>query len=204
MYFDRIPQSESKPVDIQYEYGGFQLVFETDSGVFSRGEMDQGTDLLLEALAETPITGRVLDLGCGWGAIGISIAKSKKDAEITMVDVNLRAVELSRKNAQRNKVTARVLESDGLQALSGEMFDCIVTNPPIRTGKQKVYELLQSASLALRQNGRLFLVIRKQQGAESCIRFLGTLFSSVEKIKRSAGFWVICAEGVKNHGTDIF
>jgi 16S rRNA (guanine1207-N2)-methyltransferase len=106
------------------------LTFETDAGVFSREGVDKGTALLLNALPD--LSGNVLDLGCGCGAVGISAASANPGAYVTMADINERAVELSQKNVRRNSVAARVLESDGFSSLCGEMFSYILTNPPIR------------------------------------------------------------------------
>ena len=192
MYFTREPEAASRISVCSFVYRGEKLTFETDTGVFSRGEMDKGTELLLEALPEK-MTGDVLDLGCGWGAIGISVKKANPDVSMTMVDVNLRALGLCRRNAEAAGVQVRCLESDGFAQLEGETYDSVITNPPIRAGKKKVYELLEGACRALKEDGKLYLVIRKQQGAESCIRFLQDLFEHVEKLDRSGGFWVLCA-----------
>ena len=191
MYYEREPQSASREVGCVFSYRGNRLSFQTDAGVFSKGELDQGTRLLLDALPE--LTGEVLDLGCGWGAIGIAVKKAFPQTDVTMVDVNLRALGLCERNAEANGVEVTCLESDGMHALSGRQFDAVITNPPIRAGKQKVYEMLSGAAEALKEDGSLYLVIRKQQGAESCMRFLSDYFETVEKLDRSAGFWVIRA-----------
>lgn len=191
-YYTRNPASESRPVDCEYVYRGIPLAFRTDAGVFSRGEVDAGTDLLLKSLPEE-MTGDILDLGCGWGVIGICAARRWPDARVTMADVNLRALDLARENARRNRAEVRCLESDGMEALKGEMFDTVITNPPIRAGKQVIYRMFADAEACLRPGGSLILVIRKQQGAESCIRYLQTLFPKVEKAAKSGGFWVLTA-----------
>ncbi len=195
MYYTRQPQSESKIVPCSFDYRGHHLTFETDAGVFSKGELDQGSRLLLDALPA--LQGDVLDLGCGWGAIGIALKKANPQADLTLVDVNLRALSLCKRNAERNGVEVTCLESDGFSAIGGKMFDAVVTNPPIRAGKQKVYEMLMDSACSLKENGRLYLVIRKQQGAESCIRYLSGFMDEVDKIARSAGFWVISSGGVR-------
>jgi 16S rRNA (guanine1207-N2)-methyltransferase len=192
-YYTRNPASESRPVDCEYVYRGIPLAFRTDAGVFSRGEVDAGTDLLLKSLPEE-MTGDILDLGCGWGVIGICAARRWPDARVTMADVNLRALDLARENARRNRAEVRCLESDGMEALKGEMFDTVITNPPIRAGKQVIYRMFADAEACLRPGGSLILVIRKQQGAESCIRYLQTLFPKVEKTAKSGGFWVLTAD----------
>ena len=191
MYYEREPQSASREVACVFSYHGNRLTFQTDAGVFSKGELDQGTRLLLDALPE--LTGEVLDLGCGWGAIGIAVKKAFPQTDVTMVDVNLRALGLCERNAEANGVEVTCIESDGMSALGGRQFDAVITNPPIRAGKQKVYEMLSGAAEALKEDGSLYLVIRKQQGAESCMRFLSDYFETVEKLDRSAGFWVIRA-----------
>ena len=191
MYYEREPQSASREVACVFSYHGNRLTIQTHAWVSSKGELDQGTRLLLDALPE--LTGEVLDLGCGWGAIGIAVKKAFPQTDVTMVDVNLRALGLCERNAEANGVEVTCLESDGMHALSGRQFDAVITNPPIRAGKQKVYEMLSGAAEALKEDGSLYLVIRKQQGAESCMRFLSDYFETVEKLDRSAGFWVIRA-----------
>ncbi len=191
-YYTREPQSESRPVECEYDYRGERMRFVTDAGVFSKGEVDTGTRLLLEALPEE-MQGDILDLGCGWGVIGISIARKWPEARVTMADVNLRALELSRENAKRNGAAVECIESDGMAALTGRAFDAVITNPPIRAGKQVIYQMFADAAKSLKPGGALYLVIRKQQGAESCIKYLKTLFEEVEKLDKSGGFWVLRA-----------
>ena len=191
-YYTRVPQSESRPAGCEYTYRGIPMAFQTDAGVFSRGEVDTGTRLLLEALPET-MSGDVLDLGCGWGVIGISIARKWPETRVTMADVNTRALDLSRENAKRNGAKVTCTESDGMAALEGETFDAVVTNPPIRAGKQVIYKMFADAEKALKPGGALYLVIRKQQGAESCVKYLQTIYASVEKLDKSGGFWVLKA-----------
>ena len=189
-YYTREPGSESRPIPCEFDYRGAHLRFLTDAGVFSKGELDTGTRLLLNALPEK-MDGKLLDLGCGWGPVGISLKAVWPDAEVLMADVNLRALDLSRENAARNHVRVTCMESDGFSALQDQIFDAIITNPPIRAGKQVIYRLFAEAAAHLKEGGSLYLVIRKQQGAESCMKYLKTLFSSVEKLDRSAGFWVL-------------
>lgn len=191
-YYTADPSSASKPVECAFEYRGHPLVFTTDAGVFSKGELDTGTRLLIDALPED-LTGTVLDLGCGWGPVGISMKKHWPDLTVVMADVNRRALDLSRTNAKRNGTETECVESDGFAALAGRTFDAVVTNPPIRAGKQVIYRMFADSAAALSENGELYLVIRKQQGGDSAIAYLKTLFESVEKISKSGGFWVIRA-----------
>ena len=191
-YYTRDPQSESRPADCDFTYRGIRLVFRTDAGVFSRGEVDTGTRLLLEALPEE-MSGDILDLGCGWGVIGISVARKWPETRVTMADVNMRALVLSRENAKKNRADCVCAESDGMAAFTGRTFDAVITNPPIRAGKQVIYRMFADAAKCLNPGGALYLVIRKQQGAESCVKYLQTIYSGVEKLDKSGGFWVIRA-----------
>ena len=191
-YYTREPQSESRPETCEFEYRGIRLRFQTDAGVFSRGEVDAGTRLLLESLPEK-LEGDVLDLGCGWGVIGICAAKKWPETRVWMADVNLRALELSRKNAEANGAAVTCVESDGMAALTEQRFDAVITNPPIRAGKQVIYRMFADAARCLKPGGALYLVIRKQQGAESCLKYLKTIYREAERLDRSGGFWVIRA-----------
>ena len=133
-YFTADPTCESKQVPCSFVYRGHGLNFMTDAGVFSKGELDTGTRLLLDALPD--VYGDVLDLGCGWGAIGVAVKKKYPAAHVTMVDVNRRALELCRFNAVRNGITAECLESDGMAEVMERTFDFIITNPPIRASSR--------------------------------------------------------------------
>lgn len=199
-YYTADPSSESKPVPCAFPYRGYGLSFMTDAGVFSKGELDAGSRLLLDALPA--LTGDVLDLGCGWGAIGVAIARANPQARVVMADVNRRALALARENCARNGVTAEIIESDGLSAVMDRRFDAVVTNPPIRAGKQVIYRMFADAAGALQPGGALYLVIRKQQGAESCVKYFQTLYKQVEKLDRSAGFWVLKASKPKEGDSD--
>ncbi len=189
-YFTPSPQSESRPARFETRYRGHTLLFETDSGVFSRTGLDKGTETLLNALP-ADMGGRLLDMGCGYGALGVSIAAACPGCRLTMADINQRAALLAAGNARLNRVEAETVIGDGFSGLAGRTFDWIVTNPPIRAGKKVIYRLFADAAAALAQGGRLALVIRKQQGAPSARAYLETLFARAEIIARSAGYWVI-------------
>ncbi len=194
-YFTASPESSHRYAEAEYAYRGESLRFLTDAGVFSRGEVDFGTDVLLRALPQD-LAGRVLDLGCGWGAVGVSVGKKYPACSMVMSDVNERALELARKNAAANGVRAETVQSDGLENVDGP-FDYILTNPPIRAGKQVIYRLFAQSAEKLTENGALYLVIRKQQGAESALKYLKTVFGQTETVEKSGGFWVIRCQGGK-------
>ena len=194
-YFSASPASGHQYQTAEWTYRGHVLRFTTDAGVFSKGEVDFGTATLLKALPEE-MAGRVLDLGCGWGAVGMSVGKAFPECEIVMSDVNQRALELSEKNAKANGVPAQIVASDGLASVPGT-FDYIITNPPIRAGKQVIYKMFADSAERLNENGQLYLVIRKQQGAESALKYLKTIFNEVDTVEKSGGFWVIRCQGGK-------
>lgn len=194
-YFAKKPGCESRSVAFETECVGVRASFETDAGVFSKGELDEGTRVLLEALP--PLHGRALDLGCGWGAVGVLLGKKYPDVSLLMADVNERAVALAAKNLARNGVkNARAVESDVYENVDGT-FDFIVTNPPIRAGKAVIYSMFDGARDRLSPGGRLYVVIRKQQGAPSALRHMQELYASARVIAREKGFWVIECEGKK-------
>lgn len=196
-YFSSNPESAHRYAECDFTYRGHVLHFRSDAGVFSRGEVDAGTRILLEALPEE-ISGRVLDLGCGWGPVGVSVGKACPECDIVMSDVNERALGLAAENAAQNGVKALTLCSDGLDAVDG-VFDCVITNPPIRAGKQVIYRLFHDCVEKLTPEGELYIVIRKQQGAESALKYLKTIYKTVDTIDKSGGFWVIrCRKGTND------
>ena len=190
-YYTEMPTSAHDERRIALRALGNELTFVTDAGVFSRDGLDRGTEVLLEALP--PLEGRVLDLGCGWGAVGVALGKRWPGLDIVMTDINSRAVELARRNLAENGVTAAVLQGDGFDAVEGR-FDAIVTNPPIRAGKAVIYGLFARAREYLEPDGALYVVIRKQQGAPSALKHLQETWPSAGIIDREAGYWVIRAE----------
>lgn len=188
-YFTVSPESEHLHLSLNYNYRGYSLSFATDKGVFSRTEIDQGSDLLLSYLPET-LNGSLLDMGCGYGTLGISIAKTIPSLTVDMVDVNERAILLTKENCQKNHVKANVFSSDGFSNVT-EKYQTIVTNPPIRAGKQVIYAMFKEAKDHLLAQGALYIVIRKQQGAPSAKTYLETIFPSVSVIGKKSGFWII-------------
>lgn len=196
MYFAPVPGSVSRPEKFETVFEGVPFSFWTDAGVFSRGEIDRGSQTLLKALPKD-LRGRVLDLGCGWGLIGTVIGKTRRDARVVLCDVNERAVELSRRNLKENGVDGEAFLSDGFSSLEGT-FDAVVTNPPIRAGKSVIYRLFSEAADRLSPEGRMYLVIRKQQGAESALKYLNTVFTEAKAVDKSGGFWVIACGGKRS------
>lgn len=188
-YYTQSPSSQSRPAEARFEYRGRAFVLTSDAGVFSRGELDNGTRILLSALPDT-LQGRVLDLGCGWGPVGVALGALYPDCQITFADINSRALALAEQNARAYQVAATFIQSDGFAGIDG-IFDYIITNPPIRAGKETIYRMFADSAAHLAPGGQLYLVIRKQQGAPSALKYLSTLFAVTETIEKSGGYWVI-------------
>lgn len=189
-YFQAQPSAQSRERRIQVRLGETSLCFFTDNATFSKEHLDEGSRILLEALP--PLGGRVADLGCGWGPIGCFAAAKNPEAELLLLDVNQRAAELARRNILENGLkNAAARAGDGSTQLP-EGLSAVLTNPPIRAGKKQMYGLFAAAERALLPGGRLYVVIRKNQGAPSAQAYLEGLFERVERVAREKGFWVLC------------
>ncbi|HHX37259.1 MAG TPA: class I SAM-dependent methyltransferase [Clostridiaceae bacterium] len=195
-YFDQQPEVESDVRSFYFDMEGRTFDFLTDRGVFSKDGLDVGSELLLRTaiadMREDEPGERLLDLGCGYGVLGLVLKRVFPRFDLTMVDINERALDLSRQNAERNKVRyATILTSDGFSGLADEMYDVIVTNPPIRAGKSTVYRFFDEAKDHLRPGGRLYVVIGKKQGAPSAERHLQAVYGQCRRIAREKGFWIL-------------
>lgn len=189
-YFENNKDLISEPKEITYYYRGKTINLTSDNGVFSKDSVDFGSSLMLKSITEFDKK-TILDVGCGYGVIGITLAIFNPEATVTMVDVNLRALELSRSNALKNGVNNVVIkESFAYQNIDCK-FDMIVTNPPIRAGKAVVHEILEGSFEHLNDDGVLYVVIQKKQGAESAVKKLKTLYTVVEKITQDKGYWIL-------------
>ena len=186
-YFDSNPDSKSCEQLIKCEINGSIYNFYTDNDVFSKKYLDFGTRTLLETIDTRNIKGDVLDFGCGYGPIGI-IIKSNCECNVDMVDINSRAISLSIKNAKLNRVDVNIFESD-IYSNVDKKYDFIITNPPVRVGKKILYEILFGAVDYLKENGSLYLVINKDQGAKSLKKDLEEYYK-VTTLKKNKGFYV--------------
>ncbi len=171
-----------------YYFGSERFAFQSDSGLFSAGHMDEGTNALLHCVA--PFTGSLLDLGCGWGGVGVVLGRLYTPAAITMADINPKALELAQLNCEANGVHACLTLSDGFAALEGS-FDVIALNPPIHAGKETVYALYEGAKTHLKEQGAFYVVILKKHGAQSTISKLTELFGGCETLLQKKGLFVL-------------
>jgi 16S rRNA (guanine1207-N2)-methyltransferase len=194
-YYTENPNVESSPSKWKTTIRGKEMSFTSDAGVFSKGGLDFGTKLLLESLVIPAVQGEILDVGCGYGPIGITIAKEHEDRTVTMVDVNERALHWSKENAKANHVSNVIVrKSDLLSQVADKHYACIITNPPIRAGKQVVHQLFDDAFEQLLPSGELWIVIRKKQGAPSAMEKLRANFEEVEVMTKKKGFFIIRAK----------
>ena len=179
----------SKIIKTEAHILGSDFIFCTDNGVFSKDGLDFGSRLLLESIPLEEVGGKVLDMGCGYGVFGIVLNKITS-CEVDMVDVNLRAMHLAELNIKENHcIGVNVFESNCYSSINSK-YTSIVTNPPIRAGKKIVYDIVMNARDYLEENGHLFLVIRKEQGAKSLIVDLEKLYT-VEVLNKKKGFFIL-------------
>lgn len=191
-YFTNNENLKSEFRIINYQFEDKSLEFLSDNGVFSKDRIDYGSRVLLDNyLKREKESLKVLDVGCGYGFLGITISKVT-GSEVTMIDVNKRAVHLCKKNIESNKVNAVTFISDAYENVN-DKYDVIITNPPIRAGKEKVLEILNSAKNHLNDNGRLYYVIRKDQGAKSITKALENTYK-IELLEKNKGFFVYKAK----------
>jgi 16S rRNA (guanine1207-N2)-methyltransferase len=186
-YFIDDPEIKSRPVEISYFFAGRNYVFHSDAGVFSAQRIDPATERMLTQMP--PLHGSLLDMGCGYGCLGIILAKTYS-LELTQADINQRAIRLAQKNSKQNNVKSDIILSDCFDKVAG-YFDTIVINPPIRAGKEVVYRMYEGSRLHLKENGRLFVIIQKKHGAESTIAKLRQVFGNCETAYKKKGYYLL-------------
>lgn len=191
-YYSERPESRSNRYSFTEDLCGKKFSFSSDAGVFSKGGIDFGSRLLIEELNVPETAGDVLDVGCGYGPIGLVIASFHKLRQVYMIDVNERALALAKENAAQNDVhNVTIMQSDQLQNVIDKQFAMVVTNPPIRAGKNVVHGIFEQSADVLVEGGELWVVIQKKQGAPSAEKKLRTLFPSVEIVTRKKGYFIL-------------
>ena len=193
-YFDEVPTSESNIREISFTLYGSKYTYYTDNGVFSKSRIDEGSYIFLKVLLPLHLDGRILDLGCGYGPIGLTIAQNSPEARITLADINSRALALASKSCAKLNLQSRVtcLHSDIYEKIEGP-YDSIVVNPPIRAGKVVINHMFSGARQYLIDGGSLYIVIRRKQGAESALKYIETVFENVSVLHKEKGYWIIKA-----------
>ena len=190
-YFERRPASARRPARITVTIRGRPFLFQTDSGVFSREGLDRGTELLLEAIEVGPCES-ILDLGCGYGVIGIVAAHLSQGGHVILTDVNERAAALARANLVANGTrNAEVRIGDVYAPIDDLVFDHILCNPPIRAGRVVVDRIISEAPSHLLDGGSLWLVARTRQGADTLRLRMTKAFDGADVVKRGSGYKVL-------------
>ena len=194
-YFEYDPSLKDDIKHYEYTFKGYRLSFKTNSGIFSKERVDFGTNVLLSGLDDLSNKKDILDLGCGNGVIGIAIKKAYPNASVTMADINIKCVAISKENAKINKVDVNVLESDMYKNIDSS-FDLILSNPPIRAGKAKVFEVVEDGFKHLNMGGEIICVIQKKQGAESLLKKMNEVYGNTNIINKEKGYYLI--RSIKN------
>jgi 16S rRNA (guanine1207-N2)-methyltransferase len=192
-YYSKSPTAKHDLHTVEETLRGKRFIFTTDAGVFSKKGIDFGSKLLIETM-DFPQDAQVLDVGCGYGPIGLAAATIATSGHVTMVDINERAIELAKTNAKRNGIgNVTILQSDLLEKVSDQRFDAILTNPPIRAGKETVHRIFAQAFDCLNPGGALWVVIQKKQGAPSAFVKLDQIFGEVMEAAKDKGYKIFTA-----------
>ncbi len=189
-YFTADPAAPFQRTAVEAEVWGHELALTSGSGVFAQGRVDIGTAVLFRE-TQPPTGGRILDLGCGYGVIGLAVCVAVPDARVTAVDVNRRAVLLANENAEALGVTERFTAVTPGEVTPGERYDEIWSNPPIRIGKAALHDLLLTWLPRLEPGGRAVMVVGKNLGADSLQRWLGEQGYPTERLASAKSFRIL-------------
>lgn len=187
-YFTNDPIKDT-PEEITIHFREYTYVLNSNAGVFSKDKLDEGSRILLETVLDHESESKsTLDLGCGIGPIALILMEYWKQTQMTMIDVNQRACSLASLNMKKYRRKAKILCQSGIQEGT---YACILLNPPIRTGKKMIYSLFDQCMEHLEENGHLWIVMRKQHGAQSAIHYFNEQGFQVDKVARDKGYWVM-------------
>ena len=184
-YFTNDAQLKENRREMSFRFLGMNYTVISDDGVFSKDNLDQGTESLLEVVVKEDISGTLCDLGAGLGVVGI-VLSSYFNIEVTGIEVNERAQALANDNYKKYKVNGSVLLQDHV---SGK-YDWVISNPPIRVGKSVLYRLIEEVYVSLNEGGSFMFVIRKQHGAKSAQAHCAKLFGKCELLKKTKGYYI--------------
>ena len=187
-YFSKKPKSNNNERLFYYN----NIKFYTSSSVFSKSHLDKGTELLIK---ESKITenAKILDIGCGYGAIGIILSKLYPKANITMSDINERAINLAKKNSKINNVNPKIIQSNLFENIN-EKFDIILSNPPQHAGKKVCFEMIEKSKKHLNDKGTLQLVARHNKGGKELSKKMFSVFGNVKEIAKKSGYRVYLSQ----------
>ena len=192
MYYEKNPTADHDIHELRVRLLDTPMTFLTDAGVFCKRMVDYGSQVLLSTLDLEPDK-TLLDVGCGYGPLGLTLGKVF-GVQATLIDINSRALDLARANAEKNQVKARIFQSNIYEEVEGN-FDYIVSNPPIRAGKSVVHEIIKGAFRHLEDQGSLTIVIQKKQGAPSAKAKMEEVFGNCQILKKDKGYYIL--ESVK-------
>ena len=184
---------ESNPSYFNFNFKGLELKFKTDNGVFSKDYIDYGSFAILKAFEPNDIDLPILDMGSGYGPIGITVSRLY-NKEVIMCEINERAYNLSLENIKYNNANCKAFNSDLYEKITDLKFSSIITNPPIRAGKDVVFNIYDGAYNQLVSGGELWVVIQKKQGAPSSKEHIEKLFGNCEIINRDRGYYILKAK----------
>ncbi len=192
-YYTEKPVSELKLNKVKNEILGKEFSLISASGIFSKDRLDRATKLLVETIInEIEVKGKVLDIGCGNGVIGISLKKFFPGVEVVFSDINLRAVSITKKNLILNSIKAKVIHSDLFEKVKGK-FDLIISNPPMSAGRKICFSLIEQSKEHLEEGGKLILVARHNKGGKILEEKMEEVFGNVEELDKKGGFRVYCS-----------
>ncbi|KRM71501.1 class I SAM-dependent methyltransferase [Lacticaseibacillus brantae] len=194
-YYTNDPDLAHDESQFDFDLAGRTLHFTTDNGVFSKRTIDYGSRVLIDAvIGESLPAGNILDVGTGYGPIGLALASHYPDRTVVMSDVNERALALAKRNAEANQISnVEILESAAYEAITGQ-YGVVVTNPPIRAGKDVVSAIIAGAADFLTPGGQLYVVIQKKQGAPSALKLMQATYADAEILKKDRGYYILKAE----------
>lgn len=196
-YFKNDSNVKSEERLIRFHFRGKLFELFSDNGVFSKSGLDEGSNILIEYILKLPLNGRLLDMGCGYGPIGLTLATFFENSLVDMFDINERAVNLVRKNQEKLGIkNVEIGVSDGFENVKND-YNFIFINPPIRAGKQVIYKMFEDSFASLCNDGNLVIVIRKSHGAPSAQKKLIEIFGNCEIKEKNKGYYIL--QSTKNN-----
>ena len=195
-YFINDESLKSEKRIIKYTINSHYFELTSDIGVFSKNELDPGSELLIKTAIKEGKKGDLLDVGCGYGPIGITLSKICDLNKVDFIDVNLRALNLTKENASKYQIkNFNVFESNGFENVK-DSYDYILINPPIRAGKEVIFKMFEDSIEYLKEDGILMIVIRKDQGAPSAKKKLDELYGNCVTVDREKGYHILVSKKI--------